>query len=211
MEPHYNEYKHHLDQITTIVKNSGARQEGNIFFIDGDGSLTELYCGFLPKRQNLAKLSTQVDAIVEIGFNAGHSALLMLTANPSLLYRGVDIGSHSYVKPCSEYLKSQFGNRFDLTIDSSITVMPNIFDIYPELEGKVIGWVIDGSHEIDFASEDLKNVVNLSKVVDTIVMDDTDYRPLRELVENYVANGQIDILLDVYDQMFCRVKNNIRV
>ncbi len=211
MEPHYNEYKHHLDQITTIVKNSGARQEGNIFFIDGDRSLTELYRGFLPKRQNLAKLSTQVDAIVEIGFNAGHSALLMLTANPSLLYRGVDIGSHPYVKPCSEYLKSQFGNKFDLTIDSSITVIPNIFDTYPELEDKVIGWVIDGSHEINFASEDLKNVVNLSKVVDTIVMDDTDYRPLRELVENYVANGQIDILLDVYDQMFVRVKNNIRV
>ena len=206
MEPYYNEYKHHLDQLTSIIRNSGARPEGNMFFYDGNNYSTMPEAMFLSKRQNIARLATMVDAIVEIGFNAGHSALLMLTANPSLIYRGVDVGRHLYVEPCSEYLKSQFGNRFNLTINDSVKAIPKIFAIYPELQNKTIGWHIDGDHTPSVAAKDLKNVVNLSGVKDTIIMDDTDSFPLRELIEQCAADDRIDIVFDTYNQTFAKVR-----
>ena len=37
--------------------------------------------------------------LLEIGVNAGHSALLALSANPSLAYHGVDLDGHGYTAP----------------------------------------------------------------------------------------------------------------
>ena len=54
------------------------------------------------KQMNLYKSAMEAKNILEIGFNAGHSCLLFLLANPESKITIFDICEHKYAKPCFE-------------------------------------------------------------------------------------------------------------
>ena len=61
--------------------------------------------------------------VMEIGFNAGHSAEVFLQNNKDLTLTSFDLGEYSYVKPAKEYIDSTYPNRHNLFIgDSRITI-----------------------------------------------------------------------------------------
>ena len=107
-EPLFSMYKHHLETLNKIINDVGEPLEGNIFYEHLDPHRTELIERFFPKRAALAMFAMAHDHIVEIGFNSGFSALLMLTANPDLKLTSVDICEHKYTQPCFEYLSTMF-------------------------------------------------------------------------------------------------------
>jgi predicted O-methyltransferase YrrM len=65
--------------------------------------------------------------ILEIGFNAGHSAACFLMANPNVKILCIDINTSSYTLPCFRYLKSIFNDRIYF-IESNSNNLVNVLD-----------------------------------------------------------------------------------
>jgi hypothetical protein len=126
-EPFFEFYEDHLKKLNKISLSTGEPVEGNLFYLNHDMHSErsikpeEL---FLPKRRALALAVQQFNNVLEIGFNAGHSALLMLTANPSLFLTCIDLCEHEYTMPCIEYLHNIFGNRINLIQGNSLVALP---------------------------------------------------------------------------------------
>lgn len=190
-----------LDQLNTVVDFLNVRLEGNLFYSNSDSVRSKLNPVFQEKRDAFALFCTESQAVVEIGFNAGHSALLGLSTNDSLIYYSIDIGHHIYVSKCYDVLKRIFGNRINLQIGNSVDVVPRMKELYPELNYTNVGWVIDGSHEEDYCRQDIDNVLLLANVGEVILIDDTDMEAIREIVESY--SDRIKIVKDLGNATYC--------
>ena len=100
---------HHLNKMEQIIKNSNPEiLEGNYFYYNCSYTRSsELY---IPKQKNLFLAAKDKTRVLEIGFNAGHSCLLILmgSENPKLEMTIFDIDRWPYTRPCLEYIKSSF-------------------------------------------------------------------------------------------------------
>lgn len=202
VEPFYTNYKAHLEQLNQILRQSGEFIEGNNFYLDGVTPAEEQMpvVEFRIRRRAHVLLAQQYDRVVEVGFNAGHSALLLLTANPDLIYTGIDICTHGYTSTCYEYLKSVFGDRVRLTKGNSVEQLPLLYSIYPDLKDKSIGWIIDGCHLIDIAKIDAYNVVEvLANDGELLLFDDIDAYPghIKQMMETYVQQGNLTVITEM--------------
>ena len=124
---------------------------------------------------------------MEIGFNAGFSALLMLASNPDLKLTCIDICHHRNTKPCFEYLRSVFSERIELIESNSLTA-------FPLLARRQVGYdayIIDGGHGVDVAEADISNVISFGRRGSLICFDDSDYPPIRVLLNMYLLTGNI--------------------
>jgi predicted O-methyltransferase YrrM len=136
----------YIDNILMqIVKECNESLEGHIF----DDALHGPNI-FLPKRQNIILASQNSKNALEIGFNSGFSALLILIANPTIKLTCVDIGHHRYTIPCFQQLKKDFGDRIELLIGDSREVVPTINDTFDLVH-------IDGGHSLNVAEKDITN------------------------------------------------------
>ena len=52
--------------------------------------------------------------VMEIGFNAGHSAEVFLHNNKDLILTSFDLGRHNYVTTAKEYIDNTYPNRHTL-------------------------------------------------------------------------------------------------
>ena len=193
-EPFYQQYQLNLEQINQIVINSKQSMEGNMMFNNHSVPSSKPYVPFLDRRQNLCSIATTHNVLVEIGFNAGHSALLALTANPNLKYYGIDIGRHRYIQPCFDYLKQEFGDRISLEIGNSAIVMPQVMPLLIQQDhfrqGNV-AWCIDGGHDIAPAAIDMANILTYAQDGDILLFDDSDFPKLRSLLDFYLIRGDL--------------------
>ena len=62
--------------------------------------------------------------VMEIGFNAGHSAEIFLENNKDLTLTSFDLGRHPYVLSAKEYIDSIYPNRHTLIIGDSRQTIP---------------------------------------------------------------------------------------
>lgn len=111
--------------------------------------------------------------ILEIGFNAGHSAELFLQNNPTLTVTSFDLGYYGCVLPAKEYIDSTYPNRHTLILGDSTVTIPKYRNDNP---GKVFDVIfIDGGHEYSVANSDLENCRNLANKDAIVMMNDTIY------------------------------------
>jgi predicted O-methyltransferase YrrM len=145
--------------------------------------------------------------VVEIGFNSGFSALLMLTANPELKLTCVDICEHKYTEPCFEYLKTIFQDRITLVKGDSTVVLPEVLQSNKNLTG----YIIDGGHGLDVAEQDLQNVIKHANNGAVLCFDDSDFVELRMMLNMYMMSGHLSNFFDQYGptqnqtQMFFKI------
>jgi hypothetical protein len=194
-EPFKDEYLPHLRELLKVIKDIGEPLEGNIFYANLEANLTEeLSANFFEKRRNLALFSLSQSSILEIGFNSGFSALLLLTANKSLRLTCVDICYHKYTIPCFNYLKTIFNDRIQLIESNSLMAFPLInTDSYV----KPNAYIIDGGHGMDVAEADLLNVITYGDKGSIICFDDSDFPDLRVLLDIYLLKGKLIAINDV--------------
>ena len=64
-------------------------------------------------------LARRAHRMLEVGFNAGHSATLALIANPTLEYHALDLCQHNYTRRCFQLLMFRFPGRVSLTCGDS--------------------------------------------------------------------------------------------
>lgn len=77
------------------------------------------------KREYLRKSIKNAQFALEIGFNAGHSANIMLAANPNLKLITIDICHYLYTEKCAQHLSNIYKDRFAFYKGSSQQILKN--------------------------------------------------------------------------------------
>jgi predicted O-methyltransferase YrrM len=112
--------------------------------------------------------------VMEIGFNAGHSADVFLQNNPTLTLTSFDLGYHKYVNTAKEYIDATYPNRHSLILGDSTVTVPKYINDNPDKVFDII--FIDGGHDYKIANADLENCMKLANKNTIVIMDDTMYR-----------------------------------
>jgi predicted O-methyltransferase YrrM len=188
--------------LIPIIKNVGEKLEGNIFM----RHLTTIYENkYFDKQVNfiLASQKSNVTDILEIGFNAGFSAILMLFSNSTINITCVDICEHKYTQLCYDKIKEVFGERINLINGSSTIILPTLL-------GKKYDLIhIDGCHLVNIAEQDIINSLKLCKSGSILIMDDTNDDYLNNLWKKYINKYK---LLSFFPNNFVETNyHNIKV
>jgi hypothetical protein len=180
----------YLDDLKNIITKNDSYFEGNCFYYD---ATLNIYPELYSKQLNLFWCGKQaVENICEIGFNAGHSTMLMLLGrnNTPLNFTIFDIGHHSYTKPSFDYIKSKFSHvNFEYVEGDSTTTIPEWINNHKELTYKYDLVHVDGGHTEHCISNDIKNADLLVKKNGIIIIDDTHDYKINKYVDLYISNG----------------------
>ena len=184
-DSHDTEKQLMLSDIKELVMQSGVLLEGNAFY--KHATLNE-WDALYSKQVNLFWCGKQVKTrICEIGFNAGHSAMLMLMGRDKteLDFTIFDIGWHPYTKPCMDYIKSKYPHvKFTYIEGDSTKTMPMW------IEGNEASYDVihvDGGHDKHCITNDMKNADVLLKHGGIMIVDDTYTSIINDQVELYIA------------------------
>jgi predicted O-methyltransferase YrrM len=187
----YNDQKEKiLEDLKKIIIRSNSILEGNCFYFHKTMNLhTNLYT----KQLNLFWAGKQgTNKICEIGFNAGHSTMLMLLGRDKtqLDFTIFDIGHHSYTKPCFDYIQSKFSNvNFKFIEGDSGITMPNWINNNKSEKNTYDIIHIDGGHYEHCIESDLRNADILIKLNGIIIIDDTHYSYINKHINMYLTTG----------------------
>lgn len=177
-----------INEIEEIVKSTGESLEGNCCYVHGSFERSD---ELLNKQINLFSAARVCDSILEIGFNAGHSALIMLLSNPDAKVVSFDLGTHMYTTPCYEALQRYFPGRIELILGNSIETVSRYFrenrstrfDLYH----------IDGGHNPVIANKDFINCYLNAHDGSYVIWDDIQFGNLRNLWLEYQEKGYVQI------------------
>lgn len=178
-----------IQKLDQLCLQYSRYQEGNLCYRGGNDPGT-WEPDFSAKRQLWQQLCRLHSYCIEVGVNAGHSAVLALEANPNLRYTGIDVCIHRYTKPCCELIALFYPGRFQFLAGGSSLWLPKI-----DHPGQPTLFSIDGEHSVRQLTQDLVHVRSLACSGDTIWIDDMDRVDLRSTVDSFFS--RVDFLYDV--------------
>lgn len=178
----------HLEALAYIVEQRGEPLEGNSFYYHQS---MFRFAQLFTKQVNLFWFGSQAPSrICEIGFNAGHSSLLMLLGRRGkpVILTLFDIGEHTYTRPAVEYIRSQNPNATIEFIEGDSTrTMPEWIAKHPECASKYDLVHVDGGHSEECIRNDLQNALALTRVGGVLIVDDVNVSYINEWVNIYVS------------------------
>lgn len=155
--------------------NDYLKNNAKIDFIEG-------HCQDVPDQVSILKSMASfnnVKNILEIGFNAGHSAEVFLSANKNARVVSIDIGHHSYGEHGKSFIDQMYPDRHDLYLSDSTEFLPSY---EPEFTFDLI--LIDGSSKLSDCKADLLNCKHLASKNTIVIMDDVVRTPQYKSVHN---------------------------
>lgn len=155
-----------LDELTTMNEKTGEIMEGNCYTVHVTKEKNEHLSS---KRENLKKFAKNCSDVLEIGFNAGHSAAIFLHSNPYMTLTCVDIGFHKYTEVCYLHLKEIYGDRIQLIICDSKNMTHHLDERYYR---KFDGVHVDGYHFNFHFVNDTMSVLKYLRDNALFIMDD---------------------------------------
>ena len=114
-----------------------------------------------------------VKEIMEIGFNAGHSAETLLSANPTAHLTSFDLGRVNAMQYGKEYIDATYPGRHTLIVGDSTKTVPQFKLDNPNKRFDVI--FIDGGHTYNVAKPDIVHSSGLSHSDTIVIVDDVMY------------------------------------
>jgi len=219
------------DQMLAISSQSGESREGGLMVPDGRFPLDveglaekrECFVGAVLKALEMVVQSNvatwqhgawengkrAVVHFLEVGFNAGHSAamILAITENSPVEVRltSLDLCHHGYSRPAAEHLRGRFlrdeaagrsaergqESRHELLCGDSSESMAGMADSR-DREREKFGLVfIDGDHFVEGALRDLRAARRIARQGSIVIVDDCNDREVDEAWEVIVAEGAI--------------------
>jgi hypothetical protein len=191
-ESHSEKRDTHLVNLANIVIRSGDKIEENI--ISQTGTL-EPCLEFYAKQLNMfwcGKTATP-NKICEIGFNAGHSAMILLLGREKtpLNFTIFDIGHHIYTLPCMNYIASEYSNvQFEYIQGDSTVYIPKWLETNQFHIGQYDLVHVDGGRGEVCVMSDMKYADLLTHVNGIIIVNETNQKLINATVELYLATGR---------------------
>jgi predicted O-methyltransferase YrrM len=178
-----NNWKLYINK--NLIQMIGNTPEGNIYTSHLSNKEEDL---MIPKQKNIVNLIQKIkpEQVLEIGFNAGFSAVLMKMSFPCLNLTCVDINYHDYVEKCFNKISSDFSD-INILLESSSIALNNLINNKKYYD--IIH--IDGDHSLNGATNDLNLCLKLSKKGTIIIFDDTNISSLNNLCESYIKKGLV--------------------
>jgi predicted O-methyltransferase YrrM len=177
-----------LRLINRAVDSAGAVAEGNLFYHhrtrlteDMPPDITRLH-----KRRNFILGVAHAGRLLEIGFNAGHSALLALSRVPHLHYVGIDIAENPYTLSCASIIEQSFPGRARVIIADSRLELPRML---LSGEPRMDAVHVDGGHDELTAQLDIMHALLVTRFGGIVIVDDTAHPPIRAAVERAISAG----------------------
>jgi predicted O-methyltransferase YrrM len=147
------------------------------------------------KRKRLFDVARKSTSVFEVGVNGGHSALLMLEANPELIYTGIDIASfypqeplchpEVYVPAAFSCLHEIYSKRVSFITGNSILEIPNYCKNIHEPHIDLLH--LDGAKGL--YEKDFYAILPALKNNAYVVFDDTQQPVVQGLVDRLLAKG----------------------
>jgi predicted O-methyltransferase YrrM len=123
----------------------------------------------------------EIERVVEIGLNAGHSADIILRNCDNLThFISFDINKHRYTPAAIDYFSRFYPNVFRCIEGSSLVKVPEFVANHPDTTVDLI--YIDGSHEYDDVIKDIVNCQPLAHRDTLLWIDDYNGESVREAV-----------------------------
>lgn len=136
-----------------------------------------------------------ITSIAEIGFNMGHSTLLMLMSNPSVEIQSFDLGQYDYARAAFRLLKEEYPQRkLDIVWGDSTITVPAFHSQNPEKKFDVL--IVDGGHSYEVATKDVLNMKKLSHPDTIVIIDDTPCNApycINKVISEQEASGLIQV------------------
>jgi predicted O-methyltransferase YrrM len=178
----------HMLNIAAILDELGERIEGNLICDITSDNLVDVANS--SKINNLLKLAKGKSKICEIGVNAGHSLLLMVSSNPNAEYLLFDLGGHGYTRPCVEYIKNAYPSTKITEVygDSNVTLRDYVAN--NELNSHDLIH-IDGGHETHTVVNDFIYTQFLLKKDGIVIFDDYNFGNIKNVIDYYLERNVI--------------------
>lgn len=181
-----NNWKQYIQyKLIPIIEKLNVKLEGNIY--SNHHSLDDKSENLSNKRLNIYHLLRKIkpNKILEIGFNAGFSCLLMKMICPNVDFTCVDLNEHKYVMPCFKKINSDYNNLKLIPGSSYDVVLPQLIK-----ENKKFDFIhIDGDHSLSGAKKDLDLCLKLCHNKTIILFDDTNLLHLDNLCNLYIKKN----------------------
>ncbi|MGA2045515.1 MAG: class I SAM-dependent methyltransferase [Roseiarcus sp.] len=182
-----------LNALNSLVGESGEPLEGGVFYWDQEPDYQGRppAASLAPARRNLWRATRFKARMIEIGVNAGHSALLALSANPDLIYYGVDIDLHRYTAACVAFLAREFPGRVHYFPGDSREVLPWIATHRAELDFDIFH--VDGGHTTEICRADVSNCLRLAGggAGKHLLLDDINASWIFDVYAEFVSRGRL--------------------
>lgn len=164
--------------LLPIIREFDEPLEGNVFMWHETTEYTDV---FINKAKNISKMVTgpNIKNVLEIGFNAGFSALLILLSNPDLKLTCMDIAEHKYTMPCYNALKEMFGERINFIKGDTLKTLPDITETFDLIH-------IDGGHSDELVINDIEHSYRVAHNQTILLMDDYEFPNIQELWNKYI-------------------------
>ena len=132
------------------IKEYYKKLDQNFIFEGGENSIENK-----GQAKRLIELCNKYNCknIMEIGFNAGHSADLFLNINQNIKVTSFDIGVHKYVDYGKKFIDNKYPGRHSLILGDSKKTIPDFFQGNSNIKFDLI--FIDGDHSEVGAISDL--------------------------------------------------------
>ncbi|MCK4662597.1 MAG: DUF616 domain-containing protein [Bacteroidales bacterium] len=179
-----------LQELNKVVSETEEELEGNLCYFH----LSKNY-SFAPpdprrwiRREHFIRALTNRKCIFEIGFNAGHSALLALH-HTNISFTSIDIAIHQYVQPAADFLKVKYGDRFCFyKLDSR-----ELYSHREKINFKNYDlFHIDGGHDTKVYTNDILTVLHLAKTGVLVIIDDIYVSGISEVTNKLIKKGFIE-------------------
>lgn len=189
MDLKYSEHKSLVDTFLTKVElliENGDQLEGNCFYLNKTFTQEEKLKN---KQINLFSLSNK--RVCEIGFNAGHSALLFLLSNQVEEFTIFDINQHPYTNLCYDYIRTLYNPTFEFVEGDSTITIPKWIEETKKYEYFDVVHV-DGGHSLSVITNDFMNALKIVKKNGHIIIDDVQKEHINRLVDVYISTCALE-------------------
>jgi O-methyltransferase len=177
----------HLEVLLSIVRGKGDFLDGNLFFANLQEAIEGRPSHALRwKRENVVTIAKNAKQALEVGFNAGHAALLMLIANRNLVLTCVDRLDYPYSLDCFAYLSAAFPGRLKMIPGDSVDILPTLKPTSYDLVH------LDGGKEKTMVN-DLSALRQLVEDDHVIIIDDTNNSAIDSIILSAASVGDINL------------------